>query len=141
MLKNLDRFAIILSGICALHCIAVPIAISLFPFLSLSMHHGEDTHELLFHQMIVFIIIPVTLFALSSGYRSHRKWLPTIVASIGLIILLIPALFFDLLSHHQLITHDDEVLITLVGGCVHAIGHILNVQNTRHHQHMHTNSL
>ena len=141
MLKNLDHYAIILSGICAVHCIALPLAISLLPFLSLSMHHGVDSHNLLFHQLIIFIIIPITLFALTSGYRSHKKWLPTLIASIGLIILLIPALFFDELIMHQLITHDDEVLITLIGGCIHAVGHILNVQNTRQIQHIHTNSL
>lgn len=141
MQKNLDRFAIILSGLCALHCIALPLVITLFPFLSISMHHGEDTHELLFHQIIVFIIIPVTLFALTTGYRCHKKWLPAVIASIGLVILLTPALFFDALMNHQLITHDDEILITLIGGCIHAIGHILNAQNTRQTQHMHTDTL
>ena len=130
MQKNFDRFAIILSGLCAVHCIAVPLAVSLFPFLSLSLEHGDDTHELLFHQIIVFIIIPTSLIALSTGFITHKRWLPTVIATVGLVILLIPALF----------NHDDEIIITLLGGCIHAIGHVLNAQATRQSHHV-TNTL
>ena len=140
MQKNFDRFAIILSGLCAVHCIAVPLAVSLFPFLSLSLEHGDDTHELLFHQIIVFIIIPTSLIALSIGFITHKRWLPTVIATVGLVILLIPALFFEALENHQLINHDDEIIITLLGGCIHAIGHVLNAQATRQSHHV-TNTL
>ncbi|MEM8843622.1 MAG: MerC domain-containing protein [Pseudomonadota bacterium] len=127
----LDRFAILLSGLCAIHCIALPIMAAILPILSTTYHHGNQLHEFWFHQFILYFIVPVSIIALVSGYRSHKKLLPIVIASIGLLILSVTALFIDQLLMRHVISHDGEMLMTLTGGIIHATGHILNLQATR----------
>ena len=126
-----DRFAILLSGICAVHCIAFPIVAGMLPLLATTFHHGHQLHEFWFHQFILYFIVPVSIIALLSGYRSHGKLIPILVASIGLLILIGTALFIDQLLMRHIISHEGEMLLTVTGGIFHAIGHILNLQATR----------
>ena len=126
-----DRFAIILSGICAIHCIALPVVASMLPLLATTFHHGHQLHEFWFHQFIIYFIVPVSIIALFSGYRVHGKLLPLIIAGIGLVILISTALFIDQLLMHRIISHEGEMILTVSGGVVHAIGHILNLQASR----------
>lgn len=130
---QLDRFAIILSGLCALHCIVLPIVAALIPILTTTLLHGYDAHDLLFHEMILFMILPVSIFALISGFNCHKTLLPALIVICGLSVLLIPSLFFDILHDRGLMGHTGEVMVTLTGGLIHAYGHFLNIQSTRHH--------
>lgn len=129
--ETFDRFAIALSSLCAIHCIALPIAASFIPLLMPTIDHGNSTHEFWFHQFILIIILPVSLFALFTGYRCHKKTVPLIFGGIGLIILLTVALFAELLISHQIINHTGETVLTVIGGIVHATGHFLNVLATK----------
>ncbi len=130
--KQLDRMAIFLSGLCAVHCIVLPIAASLLPLISGVVSHGHDIHNLWFHQLILFIVLPISLVALMTGYNCHRAWPPVFITLCGLIILAIPAMFFDTLHEAGVLSHSHEMMLTLTGGVIHAIGHILNIQSTRH---------
>ena len=127
----LDRFAILLSGICAIHCIALPIVAGLLPLLATTFHHGHELHEFWFHQFILYFIVPVSIIALISGYRVHGRLIPILISFVGLAILTGTALFIDQLIAHHIIGHDGEMLLTVTGGVIHAIGHILNLQATR----------
>ena len=131
MQAHFDRFAILLSGICAIHCIALPIAVSLIPFLTITMEHGHELHEFWFHQFILLFILPVSAIALAIGYRFHRRLTPIVVAGVGLFILVGVAIFAEYLIHHHLMPHSGETIVTVIGGIIHAIGHILNVMATR----------
>lgn len=131
MQAHFDRFAVLLSGICAIHCIAIPVVVSLIPFLSVTMEHGQVLHEFWFHQFILLFILPVSIIALVSGYRFHRQMTPFIIASIGLFILVSVAVFAEYLITHHLMPHNGETIVTITGGVIHAIGHVLNVTATR----------
>ena len=132
MQEYFDRFAILLSGLCAIHCIALPIIASVIPLLTATVHHdGNEIHEFWFHQFILMFILPVSIAALIFGYRSHKKILPVIVAGIGLIVLAFIALFAEQLLIDNVIPHEGETLLTITGGVIHAAGHILNLQATR----------
>ena len=130
-----DRFAIILSGICAIHCIALPVVAGMLPLLATTFHHGHQLHEFWFHHFILYFIVPVSIIALVSGYKTHRKWVPILIASIGLAILMTTALFIDRLLAHHVISHEGEMIFTVTGGVIHAIGHILNLQASRKTHH------
>ena len=134
MQEYFDRFAILLSGICAIHCIALPVVASVIPLLTATIHHGHDIHEFWFHQFILLFILPISLIALVTGYRSHNKLLPVVIAGLGLAVLTFIALFAEQLLINGTIPHEGETLLTIVGGVIHAIGHILNVQATRKKQ-------
>ncbi len=128
---HFDRFAIVLSGLCAIHCIALPIIATLIPLLSIAIQHGHSTHEFWFHQFILLFIVPISLIALIFGFRTHKSWTPVIVAGIGLTILTLTALFIeDFLTVYHL-PDRVETLFTVTGGIIHATGHILNVIASR----------
>ena len=131
MQAHFDRFAILLSGICAIHCIALPLVASLIPFLAVTIQHGHQLHEFWFHQFILVFILPVSVIALAMGYRFHRQILPLIVAGIGLSILVGVAVFAEYLISHHVIPHSGETIVTVSGGIIHAVGHVLNVLATR----------
>ncbi len=134
MQERFDKFAIILSGLCTIHCVVTPILSSVIPLLSVAVHHGEDVHDFWFHQMIILFILPVSVIALIAGYRSHLKMLPIAIAGIGLSILTFTALFAEYLLDIHMIEHEGETLLTVMGGTIHAIGHILNILATRKKQ-------
>ena len=134
MQERFDRFAILLSGLCAIHCIALPIIASIIPLLTATVHHGNEVHEFWFHQFILFFIVPVSLIALITGFRSHKKVMPLVIASIGLAILTFIALFAEQLLIDHVIPPEGETLLTISGGIIHAVGHILNLQATRKKQ-------
>lgn len=126
-----DRFAIALSGLCAIHCIALPIAASLTPLLMSTVKHGSSMHEFWFHQFILIFIIPISLFALVTGFRCHRKNIPMLLGGLGLSILVIVALFAEQLISQQMISYTGETILTVIGGIVHAAGHITNALATK----------
>ena len=131
MQVHFDRFAILLSGICAIHCIALPIVASLIPLLSVTIQHGHALHEFWFHQFILLFILPVSVIALISGFRVHHQLVPIIVSSFGLLILVGVAVFAEYLVSHHLLPHDGETMVTVFGGLVHAVGHVLNLMASR----------
>ena len=127
----LDRFAIALSGICAIHCIALPIVASLIPLLSATVVHGYALHEFWFHQFILLFILPISLVALMVGYRCHKQPIPIVVAIVGLLVLVLNALFAEVLISNQILPLSGETIITIIGGIIHATGHVLNVMATK----------
>lgn len=126
-----DRFAILLSGICAIHCILLPLAASLIPILAITIQHGQQLHEFWFHHFILIFIVPISLIALVIGFRTHRRWLPTGIALFGLLMLTSIALFAGTLISLRIIPHQAEMVLTVIAGFIHAIGHILNLLATR----------
>ena len=131
MQAHFDRFAILLSGICAIHCIALPLVASLIPLLAVTIQHGHQLHEFWFHQFILVFILPISTIALVAGYRIHRQVLPLLVAGFGLSILVGVAMFAEYLIVHHLMPHSGETIVTVTGGIFHATGHVLNVMATR----------
>ena len=125
-----DRFAILLSGICAIHCIIFPLIAIFIPFLT-TIQHGNGLHEFWFHQFILIFILPISLVALYSGYRFHQKWLPITIAMIGLSILTLSALFAGHMLSLHIIPHQAETFVTILGGIIHAAGHLYNMLETQ----------
>ena len=125
-----DRIAIILSSICVIHCIALPIIASLTPLFAVTLHHGNNLHEFWFHYFILIFILPFSILAIILGYRHHRQILPAVIAAVGLSILVFTSIFAGTLISNQIIPHEGETWLTLSGGIVHAIGHIMNLVAT-----------
>jgi hypothetical protein len=129
--ETFDRFAIALSSLCAIHCIVFPIAASVTPLLMATIDHGNALHEFWFHQFILIFIIPVSIVALIMGYRCHKKTLPIFLGGIGLAILVTVALFAEPLIAQQIISHKGETILTIIGGVIHASGHVANALTTK----------
>lgn len=70
--RRLDQVAIAFSGFCTIHCLLTPVFFIFFPVLGATFITGED-----FHHLLLWFVLPVSLFALLLGYYSiHIDKLP-----------------------------------------------------------------
>lgn len=84
--KPLDRWAIALSVGCLLHCVLPPILIA--TGLLTGLANTADQPWL--HLLLLVFIAPVSVIALHTGRRRHRRSVP-LLAGIGAIVLLVLA--------------------------------------------------
>jgi hypothetical protein len=121
-LGRLDRLGIILSGICIVHCLALPLLLAALPFLGDSILGGHG-----FHEWLLLAVLPVSLVALSFGYRRHGDANVLWLGGIGLALLSFATYGYRLIG----LSEDWERGISIVGGLIHAGGHVLNFRRTR----------
>jgi hypothetical protein len=78
----LDSLAIGMAGVCAVHCLLMPLLIVLLPIIATSFFVHQD-----FHLWMLLLVIPTTSFAIFMGCRKHReKWIVALSA-VGLAVL------------------------------------------------------
>lgn len=111
--KIVDGSAIGLSMICIAHCLAVPLAIVIFPIMGLTVLAHEFVHVWLFLGAAA-----LSAFAFTSGYRRHRGWGMIAAGVLGLMLMLVGAL-------HGLVEPYEEV-VTLIGVCLVSAAHLNN---------------
>lgn len=117
MRSRLDGLAVLLSGTCLLHCLALPLLVVSVPVLQGSALMDEQV----FHLVMLLFIVPTSAIALAWGCRKHKDLLTIALGCIGLTILTVTALF-----GHDWFGQTGERLVTSAGGIVLAIGHIRN---------------
>lgn len=83
----LDRTAIMLGTICAVHCILTPFLILLLPIIGTTVWVHQD-----FHWWMLSFVIPTTALAVFGGCRRHRDRRVAVFAVVGLCFLVL-ALF------------------------------------------------
>ncbi len=111
-----DRSAIGLSLLCALHCLLLPIAIILYPHSTAFLPDDEVVHL-----SILFIVIPISLFALFKGAQIHKKSYVFFVGLIGLATLILA-----LLLGHSILGNYGEKILTLIGSLIVIFAHFRN---------------
>lgn len=114
---QLDRFAILLSGVCLVHCLLAPILLTLVPIFSFA----ALVEDLVFHQLMLWFVVPTSLLALFIGCKKHRLWPIALSGFTGIAIL-----FFVAFLGHDIFTVTEEKIITSIGGMVLALSHYLN---------------
>ncbi len=114
---NLDKFAIILTGVCLLHCLAIPVFLTLAPIISIS----SFVDDLLFHQLMLWLVVPSSAIALYVGCRNHRNTSILISGGVGLLLLFTAAVL-----GHDILSSRQEKIVTILGGLVLAFSHYLN---------------
>ncbi|WP_017445854.1 MerC domain-containing protein [Gayadomonas joobiniege] len=112
----LDKVSIGASTICAIHCAVLPILLAVFPSLSFL-----PSNDHLFHQALVFMIVPMSLLAGFSGCRKHKdKWVAGGIIA-GLMILVVAAIF-----GHDLFGESGEKTATVLASVFLACAHWRN---------------
>lgn len=112
-----DQLAIGLSGLCLVHCLATTIF-----FASIASVGGVFLENHLFHEIGLIVAIGFALITLVAGVLTHGYMMPFAVGSFGL------GMMAGALSR----PHDgSEVLATMIGVAVVALGHDLN-RRARH---------
>lgn len=116
-----DNLAVALSTLCMLHYLT-PVLVLLLPSLTGLLAFHDET----FHAGLLFIIVPVGLLALWSGYRHHlkRRWLG--VGITGLTVLALPVLL-----GHERILEQTEAIMTITGSLLIVCAHVQNLRLAR----------
>lgn len=113
---HLDKTAIGISLLCALHCLLLPVALVMLPALTATMLGNEE-----FHKWLLLAVIPTSLLALGLGCRRHHNLSVLLLVLPGLGIIL-AATFFG----HDLMGETGEKLAMLTGALLITLGHVLN---------------
>jgi len=119
-----DKFAILLSGACLVHCLLTPVFVTLMSIVSSS----SLIEDILFHQLMLWAVLPTSFIALFLGCRKHKQFFIAGSGALGLSILVAVAFF-----GHEWFGITGEKIATSVGGLVLALSHYLNYracQNT-----------
>ena len=112
-----DKFAAGLSIACALHCLLVPsVLIISSGALALSIDNE------LIHWAILFLAIPISLYALVTGISNHNDYVVFLAGLAGLGILTSSAL------SESILTETSVIIFTLMGSALVVYAHTKNFQ-------------
>lgn len=119
--QKLDGLAVALSVVCLIHCLLLPVSVTLLPILGLSLiGHGA------FHDLMLIVVLPTSIAAFGIGCRRHGQGSVLWVGGLGLALLVIAALAVDTVWGAE-----AERYITMAGGVVLAIAHLMNFRYCR----------
>ena len=115
--SRLDRIAMTLSGLCAVHCVATAI------LLGLLASAGGMLGKPIIHEVGLSLAMIIGAIALGRGIREHGFLLPSAVGVAGLGLMA-----------YAMTLHESglEPVITIAGVGILALGHRLNMKATAH---------
>jgi len=111
--SRLDQLGILLSGLCLMHCIGLPILILLLPAIAFALpSHG------IVHAMLIALVLPVSGFALWRGMaQSGSRW-ALAWGMAGMLLLALGLVFLE--------AETVATLLTVTGSLMIGLAHILN---------------
>ena len=116
-----DRLGLAFSGACLLHCLLVPVAISLVPLWpALAAAH------VWVHPVLALVLVPTTVLAARGGFRRHRRRHVAVLLGAGLAVLLLAAGLGLIFPNVWF-----EVALPLLGSALLIAGHLRNWQADR----------
>jgi hypothetical protein len=110
--SRLDRLAMGISGLCAVHCVATAV------LLGLLASAGGMLGKPIIHEVGLSLAMIVGAIALGRGIREHGFILPSLVGVAGLV-----TMAFAMTLHES----GYEPAVTILGVSVLALGHRLNM--------------
>lgn len=115
-LTKLDRTGLLLSGLCLVHCAALPIAAVLLPSVAgLLLDHTNVAHWVL-----LGVAVPISGFALWRGVKHHGSKLGLGVGLFGMLVMALGV------SH--LFSTALEMPLTFFGASTVAVAHLINLR-------------
>ena len=113
---NIDKVAIGLSFVCAVHCLILPIALVILPTLAATAFGDEH-----FQQWMLLAVLPTSLIALAMGCRRHLNFSVVALGLPGLIMLTLVAFL-----GHDLLGEAGEKVASLAAASLVALAHYRN---------------
>lgn len=110
--SRLDRIAVGISGLCAVHCVASAV------LLGLLASAGGILGNPIIHEVGLSLAMVIGAVALGGGIREHGFVLPALVGVVGLALM-----GFAMTLHES----GYEPAVTILGVSVLALGHRLNM--------------
>ena len=116
----LDRAAVMLSGLCLLHCLALPFLLVSLPALS-ALSGGH------LHAQILIVAIPISAIALGLGFRRHGSRSVLAFGVLGMLLLVVGGTVAH--SYYGIVADRS---FTISGALVLAVTHYFNSRLVRH---------
>ena len=117
----LDRLAICVSAACLVQCLLLPVLVVATPLISLGFLADD-----LFHLVLLLVVVPISLMAFTLGYRLHRNTSMLVLGGIGLVLVVMAAVFEATVLHGL-----AAALTTALGGVFLIAGHWVNLRQRR----------
>ena len=117
----LDKAGMVASITCALHCMIMPLVITLLPIFGLSLFATEE-----FEWILLMISAMLGITSLCFGFRKHKSFKAFSFLGIGLTFLVIGRLAHEHVSHFRVFTFDIYLLFLVAGAILVALSHWLN---------------
>lgn len=127
---KLDRLAIALSAVCLVHCLALPLAVTLLPVLGANLLSHAT-----FHQLMLLVVLPSSIAAFFMGCRKHGQGSVAALGGVGLALLVVAALAVE-----STWGAHAERWVTLLGAAVLSLAHLQNFRHCRHARCTHDHS-
>jgi len=119
--QNSDKIAMTLSMICVIHCFFVP------SFLILGAGYLSFAIDNEFvHKAIVLLAAPISIFALSIGYKNHKTTSFMPIAFLGLVLLILAVVLGE-----SVLGKAGEQILTLLGSISLAYAHYRNYETCK----------
>jgi len=112
-----DKFAISLSMLCTVHCLVLPLMVTLLPGLS-TLNLTDER----FHVWMLMAVLPTSIYALTMGCQQHQRYHVLVPGVVGL-VLLVSGLFVGPYWGEL-----AEKGFTVLGAVCLASGHLWNYQ-------------
>ena len=116
----LDKAAVAISGLCLLHCLALPMLIAMLPFLG---QFGAGH----FHIQMLIAVVPVSIIAFALGFRRHHSRSVVAWGGVGVLLLMVGGT----IAHGSYGIVADR-LLTICGALILAAAHYFNNRFSRH---------
>jgi len=117
----LDKAGMIASITCAIHCMIMPLIVTLLPIFGLSLFATEE-----FEWMLLMVSAMLGVTSLCFGFRKHKSFRAFSFLGIGLTFLVIGRLAHEHVSHFRVFTFDIYLLFLVAGAILVALSHWLN---------------
>ena len=110
--STVDNFGACLSFACAVHCMAVPLLITVLPLIGLGFILAESTE-------LVMVVAAggLAVGSLTWGFRNHRKRRVFLILGGALMLIIIARLG---------VSENAEVIFTVIGGLLLVSAHLVN---------------
>lgn len=116
-----DKFAIGLSLVCALHCLAMPVVFLAYPVAAMLPLNNEA-----FHFWMVVVVVPISGYALTLGCKKHRRSQVLATGGVGVLLLLLAVVCGE-----AILTGMGEKLLTVVGAAILVVAHYRNYRECK----------
>ncbi len=111
-----DKVAMSLSILCVIHCLFVPSFLILTSgIMALSLDNE------FFHKLIVLLAVPISIFALSLGYKNHKTRSFLLLGLMGLLILIAAVAIGS-----EILGESLEKTLTVLGSSLVIYVHYMN---------------
>ena len=78
-----DRLGLAVSGVCAVHCLLLPVTLSVLPLWPIAA-----AFEAWLHPLLALLLVPTTVLAAHEGYRQHRRLHIAVLLGAGLAVVI-----------------------------------------------------